>query len=222
MNTTIVFLFIMLAVVLTFFIVTRLAVERIEHSHYLQRSDLYRYCKIQKGDVVLLGDSITDGGCWDELFPGMNIKNRGINGDDTVGVLGRINDILENTPAALFILIGTNDLNWWNYRHEAEILSNYEKILHRCKELSPTTRVFVQSILPRARRFTNQITMLNLGLEKLAEEYDYTFINLHPYFADELGALKSEFTNDNLHLMSAGYKVWVKLLTPYLEKFNKK
>jgi lysophospholipase L1-like esterase len=215
------FLLVMLAVTLTLFILTRLAVERIEHTHYLQRSDLYRYCHIQKGDIVFLGDSITDGGCWDELFPGMNIKNRGINGDDTVGVLARIDDIVCCEPAALFILIGTNDLNWWNYRHDEEILANYEKILARCKELSPNTKVFVESILPRGKSFANHITMLNLHLEKLAEKFGYTFINLFPHFADESKALKSEFNNDHLHLMSAGYRLWVELLTPYLKGISK-
>ena len=215
-------LMVMLAVTLTFFILTRLAVEKLEHNHYQQRADLYRYSKIQEGDIVFLGDSITDGGCWDELFPGMNIKNRGINADDTVGVLARLDDILCCSPAALFILIGTNDLNWWNYRHDQEILGNYNKILNRCKELSPSTRVFVQSILPRAKRFANHIIMLNLHLEKLAEKYGYTYINLFPHFADESGALKSEFNNDHLHLMSPGYALWVKLLTPYLDNFRKK
>jgi hypothetical protein len=61
------FLLVMLAVTLVLFFLTRLAVERIERNHYLQRADLYRYVKIQKGDIVFLGDSITDGGCWDEL-----------------------------------------------------------------------------------------------------------------------------------------------------------
>jgi hexosaminidase len=216
------FLLVMLAVTLTFFILTRLAVERIERSHYLQRSDLYRYCKIEKGDIVMLGDSITDGGCWDELFAGMNIKNRGINGDDTIGVLGRIDDIMCCAPAALFILIGTNDLNWWNYRHDDEILANYEKILTHCKELSPTTKVYVQSILPRAQKFANHITTLNLNLEKLADKFGYSYINLYSHFVDETGALKDEFNNDQLHLMAPGYKLWVELLTPYMDHFRKK
>ena len=216
------FLLIMLAVTLALFIITRLAVERLEHNHYLQRADLYRYSKIQKGDIVFLGDSITDGGCWDELFPGLNIKNRGINADDTVGVLARLDDILCCEPSAIFILIGTNDLNWWNYRHDDEILANYREILRRCKELSPSTRVFVQSILPRAKRYAGHITMLNLSLEKMAEEFGFTYINLFPHFADGSGALKAEFNNDHLHLMAPGYALWVSLLTPYLDNLRKK
>ena len=216
------FLLVMLVATLVLFVFTRLAVERIERNHYLQRADLYRYSKIQEGDIVFIGDSITDGGCWDELFPGLNVKNRGINADDTVGVLARLDDIICCKPAALFILIGTNDLNWWAYRHDKEILDNYHEILRRCKESTPETKVFVESILPRARRYANHIRTLNLHLEKMAEEFGYTFINLFPYFADETGALKAEYNNDHLHLMSSGYEQWVKILTPYLDNFRKK
>lgn len=219
---TVLFLLVMLGVTLGFFVVTRLAVERLERTHYQQRADLYRYSKINKGDIVFLGDSITDGGCWDELFPGLNIKNRGINADDTVGVLERLNDILCCGPSALFILIGTNDLNWWNYRHDNEILANYLEILKRCKEISPNTKVFVQSILPRAKRYAKNILALNAALENMARDFNYTFINLFPHFADENNALKTEFTNDHLHLMSSGYILWVKLLTPYVDQLRKK
>jgi len=216
------FLLVMLVATLVLFVVTRLAVERIERNHYLQRADLYRYSKIKEGDIVFIGDSITDGGCWDELFPGLNVKNRGINSDDTVGVLARLDDIIQYKPAAIFILIGTNDLNWWAYRHDKEILDNYREILRRCKESTPETKVFVESILPRAKRYANHIRTLNLHLEKMADEFGYTFINLFPYFADETGALKAEYNNDHLHLMSTGYEQWIKILTPYLNNFWKK
>ena len=216
------FLLIMLAVTLTLFAITRVAVERIERNHYLQRADLYRHTKIEKGDIVFLGDSITDGGCWDELFPDLKIKNRGINADDTVGVLDRVDDYLMGEPAALFILIGTNDLNFWAYRHDNEILANYREILARCQRITPSTKVFVESILPRGKRYAKHIKALNIQLEKLANEFGYTFINLFPHFADENGALKKEFNNDHLHLMASGYEVWVKILTPYLDIFRKK
>ena len=216
------FLLIMLLATLVLFTITKVTVNRLEHHHYLQRADLYRYCHIKKGDIVFLGDSITDGGCWEELFPGLPVKNRGINADDTVGVLARLDDIVTCEPDAIFILIGTNDLNWWAYRSDREILGNYQKILARCKELSPETKVFVQSILPRAKRYAKHIKKLNIELEKMADNMGYAFINLFPYFADEKDALRADFNNDHLHLMAAGYEQWVKILTPILENFRKK
>ena len=66
-----------------------------------------------KGAVVFLGDSITQG--WgDDLgaaFPGVKVANRGISGDTTRGVLIRLQeDVLALDPAAVVLLIGTNDL----------------------------------------------------------------------------------------------------------------
>jgi len=58
---------------------------------------------------------------------------------------------------------------------------------------------------------------LNSQLKKLAESYNYAYIDLFPHFATPEGQLRDELTNDHLHLMAAGYEVWVKVLTPYIE-----
>ena len=166
MQTTI--LVIILAVTLVFFAFTRYVVARISQNHYGQRADFFHRYPVNEGDVVFLGDSITDGGCWEELFPGVPLKNRGINGDSTTGVLNRLDDILRSRPRAIFLLIGTNDLPWFEYRSDRAILRTYSQILDRCRELSPQTRVYVQSILPRARTYTKRIERLNVQLEQLA------------------------------------------------------
>jgi lysophospholipase L1-like esterase len=216
------FLLIMLGTTLALFFLSRYAVGKIEHNHYEQRSDLYRYVPIKEGDIVFLGDSITDGGCWEELFPGVPVKNRGINGDDTLGVLDRLESLLYYSPAAIFLLIGTNDLNWWAYRHDEDILETYSQILAGCQHISPETSVFVQSLLPRTKRYSKHIRALNHELHKLAKEYGYEYIDLYSHFVNEEGALKTKFTNDHLHLLSPGYKKWVEILTPYIESLRKK
>ena len=63
--------------------------------------------------MVFLGDSITQGwgGGLGAAFPGMKVANRGISGDTTRGVLIRLKeDVLALHPAAVVLLIGTNDL----------------------------------------------------------------------------------------------------------------
>lgn len=214
------FLLAMLVATIVLLVISRSAVERIERNHYLQRADLYRYTPIKTGDIVFVGDSITDGGTWDELFPGLPVKNRGINADNTLGVLNRLEPILYYRPAAIFLLIGTNDLNFYEYRHDDDILETYSQILDICKTVSPETKVFVQSILPRTKRFSKHITFLNQKLQGLAGKYGYEYIDLYSHFADETGALKKDWTNDNLHLMSPGYKKWVEILKPYIDNLT--
>ena len=71
--------------------------------------------QVQKdqNSVVFLGDSITQGWGADfkGKFPGMKLANRGIGGDTTRGMLIRLNeDVLELNPAAIVLLLGTNDI----------------------------------------------------------------------------------------------------------------
>ena len=66
-----------------------------------------------KGAVVFLGDSITQG--WGDdfsgAFPNLKAANRGISGDTTRGMLVRLKeDVLDLSPAAVVLLMGTNDL----------------------------------------------------------------------------------------------------------------
>ncbi|TLM99058.1 sialate O-acetylesterase [bacterium] len=211
----------LLLATLVLFIITREAVERISHNHYEQKSDFYAHHVASPKDIVFYGDSITDGANWHELFPGLPVKGRGINNDSTIGVLNRIQNTLNGHPHAIFILIGTNDLPLMEYRSDPKILATYEEILKKCKDLSPETHVFVQSILPRKKNYAARIQGLNAELKKLAEKYDYTFIDLFPHFATPEGQMRDELTNDHLHLMSAGYDIWVEILTPYIQDLMK-
>jgi len=203
-------------VTLFFLALSRYAVERVEQNHYAQRADFFHRYPVNEGDIVFVGDSITDGGCWEELFPGVPLKNRGINADDTLGVIKRLDDILRAKPLAIFLLIGTNDLPWFTYRTNRHIIASYDQILSRCKELSPATRVFVQSILPRGRSFSKRIQQINTELKNLAYQHGFTYIDLYPSFVDDKGALQSVLTNDHLHLMAEGYTRWVEILQPHI------
>ena len=47
------------------------------------RISMFDSYPIRQGDVVFLGDSITEGGEWNEMFPERRVRNRGIGGDRT-------------------------------------------------------------------------------------------------------------------------------------------
>ena len=78
-----------------------------------RRSRVGHGARAGQGAVVFLGDSITQGwgGGLGAAFPGVKVANRGISGDTTRGVLIRLQeDVLALDPAAVVLLIGTNDL----------------------------------------------------------------------------------------------------------------
>jgi lysophospholipase L1-like esterase len=217
-NTFVLSLFIATFILLA---ITRLTAKRLIESHHRQKVDFFLKHPIQPGDIVFLGDSLTDGARWGEMFPGLHVKNRGINADSTAGVLARLDEIISGKPSAIFILIGTNDLPWYEYKGDGEIFESYEKILARCKAEMSETKVHVQSILPRHSSYAKRIKNLNLRLEKLAEQYGYTYIDLYSRFVDDQGGLRRELTNDNLHLLGSGYLIWGEQLQFYLREVNR-
>jgi hypothetical protein len=58
--------------------------------HYLNRVALFKQEPIVVGKIIMLGNSITEGGDWKKLLKDSTIINRGIGGDVTFGVLNRI------------------------------------------------------------------------------------------------------------------------------------
>ena len=61
--------------------------------------------------MVFFGDSITDFWRLNEYFPGKDYVNRGISGQVTSEMLGRMKeDVIDLRPKAMILLAGTNDL----------------------------------------------------------------------------------------------------------------
>src|SRR4051812_49425364 len=98
------------------------------------------------GQVVMLGDSITELGIWQEWFAGMPMLNRGIGGETSADLLRRL-DTAVGRPAAVFLLIGTNDLTLGVSLRE--IVDNVRAILAEIERRAPGTQVVVQSVMPR-------------------------------------------------------------------------
>ncbi|MBW6498842.1 MAG: sialate O-acetylesterase, partial [Bacteroidales bacterium] len=77
---------------------------------YEQRQSMFELLPDTDGEIIMLGNSITNVGAWEELLQNPRVKNRGISGDNTFGVLARMDEVLSSKPAKIFILIGINDI----------------------------------------------------------------------------------------------------------------
>ena len=71
-------------------------------TYYDQKLTLFRLLPDTKGEIVFLGNSITDIGEWSEIWQNPTVKNRGISGDITFGVLARLDEVLSSKPKKLF------------------------------------------------------------------------------------------------------------------------
>jgi lysophospholipase L1-like esterase len=148
-------------------------------------------------------------------LPRSRVRNRGIGGDVTIGVLARVNQISRGAPSQVFLLIGTNDLAFGVA--EADIVANVRSIIDEILEESPRTAIFVQSVLPRAAEYRERIESLNRLLQPSIDGVAQ-WVDLYPLFLDADGSINDTYSNDELHLNGTGYLVWREAISGYVSK----
>jgi lysophospholipase L1-like esterase len=188
-------------------------------TYYNQKLTLFRLLPDTKGEIVFLGNSITDIGEWSEIWQNPKVKNRGISGDITFGVLARLDEVLSSKPKKLFVMIGVNDIA--RNIPDAMILSNYRRLIDRVQIESPRTQLIMQSVLPTNDEFKpfknhygkdDRIRAVNAGMQALCADLGVAYVDLYSRFLDASGKLDKQYTNDGLHLNGAGYMLWKKIL----------
>ncbi len=161
--------------------------------------------------ALFLGDSITEGFDLEKYFPGRDFVNHGISGFSSAEVLDSIHaGWFKNQPDVVFLCIGTNDLA--RDYDQAETLGNIRKLVDKIRQFSPErVRIYLKSLFPTRHnppRKNPVINGLNLEIRRLAWEENINYLHLSPFFKDENGQLKREFTDDGLHLNDLAYSIW--------------
>jgi lysophospholipase L1-like esterase len=186
-----------------------------------RRSTWAREAAQDHGAVVFLGDSITQGwgGGLGAAFPGVKVANRGISGDTTRGVLIRLDeDVLALDPAAVVILIGTNDLE--EGATPGVIVGNLKLIVAAIERHDSKTPIVLCQVFPSSaskKRPTEAIKAVNaLYLAAVKGDSRVTYLETWPLFASAAGDAKPEEFPDLLHPNETGYARWAAALRPVL------
>lgn len=186
------------------------------HGH---RYDAMNIMPVHQGDIVFVGNSITNMHEWWEAFGWQdNILNRGVSGCVSQETLDNIDSVVAGHPAKVFLMVGTNDLarKWSPYL----IARNVEEIVSRFKEESPETGIFIQSILPVAEgnvRSAEDIITLNGLYKDICERENLTYIDLWSKFVEPgTTHINPDYTKDGLHPYPSGYKVWCDEISQYV------
>ena len=192
-----------------------------QHSAYWnQKVSMYRALPNGEKEIVFLGDSITDRCEWFELFSNPNVRNRGLSGDKTDGVLDRLSEVTESKPAKIFIMIGVNDI-----RHnvsDSTIAENYVKIINRTKLESPNSKIYIQSVLPvnndiGTPKTTNEkVNELNNILKEIASHFGIPFIDINTKLQNGDGQLDAKYSEDGLHINGNAYLVWKSVIEEFV------
>jgi lysophospholipase L1-like esterase len=182
-----------------------------------------------KPRVVFFGDSITDFWRLNEYFPDRDFVNRGISGQITGEMLGRMKaDVIDVHPEAMVILAGTNDLGRNipltvienNYLMMVDLASLYK------------IKVIFASVLPVSDYHKNDnpanertrdrpplfINALNEWIGKLCAQRGLTYLDYYTALVDPSGHLKEDLSDDGLHPNSKGYRIMAPIALEAVQK----
>ncbi|RFA08122.1 hypothetical protein B7R54_01990 [Subtercola boreus] len=182
-----------------------------------KRAQLFEALPAPTGRLVLFGDSITEGGFWDGWLPGRPVTNRGIGGDTVAQLTARIDTAIDS-PLAISVLAGTNDLVRGDPKDADSIGRRFETLIAQIREREPSAPLIINSVMPRGKKYIDAITTINTHYRRIAAQYDAHYLDLWPALATPDQTLRKEFTPDGLHLNGQGYRAWASVLKPALDR----
>lgn len=184
------------------------------------RQDAFKAVPTSKGQIIFLGNSITNFHCWadafvhpaDAVIDESLVSNRGISDERAYHWKHNIQMMLDGDekPAKVFIGIGTNDLNVG--LPPEVVVNDIRAIIRQIQVTCPETEINLQSILPRSSAINVAVTRIIPMLEEMAGEMGVNFINL----TETMNALgtPSQWAYDGLHPSGNAYRAWCQFIAP--------
>ena len=182
--------------------------------------------------VVFLGDSITDGWRLKEYFGERDFINRGISGQITGEMLGRMKeDVINLKPKQMLVLAGTNDLA---RGISIRTIENNLSMIADLAELNKIQPLFA-SVLPVSdyhrdvnptfaqslRRAPNAIRELNDWVQSMCVQRHFAYVDYYSAMVDLAGWMPSDMADDGLHPNAKGYRVMAPIALAALDKQTK-
>ncbi|MEN6534662.1 MAG: GDSL-type esterase/lipase family protein [Bryobacteraceae bacterium] len=180
--------------------------------------------------VILFGDSITDFWRLHEYFADRDFVNRGISGQITGEMLGRMKaDVIDLKPSCMLILAGTNDIA------RGVAVKTIENNLQMIADVATANgiRPIFASLLPisdynrkpsatgpmqRERRPPATIRAINQWLQGFCKQRGYTYVDYYSRLADASGFLMADASDDGLHPNAKGYRLMAPLALEAIDK----
>lgn len=207
--------------------------DRDNLSRYAETNERLGSPAANQGRVVFLGDSITDAWRLNEYFTGRDFVNRGISGQITGEMLGRMKaDVIDLKPQAILVLAGTNDIA------RGVPLRTIENNLVMIADLAEFHKIkpLFASVLPISdyhksenpqnerskQRPPSAIRELNRWLADFCEQRGFPYVDYFSAMVDASGFLPADLADDGLHPNSKGYRVMSGIALEAIDKAVKR
>jgi lysophospholipase L1-like esterase len=172
------------------------------------------------GGIVFVGSSSIVK--WTTLttdFPGLPVVNRGFGGSqiaDSTYYAGRI--VLPYKPRTVVFYAGDNDIA--AHHTTAQVVGDFQTFAVKIREALPETKLLFLAIKPSPSRarFEPQMVAANAAIEQwIRGQRNVAFVDVHTPMLGSDGKPRPElYGPDKLHMTAEGYRLWTKVLAPYL------
>lgn len=158
-----------------------------------------------------------------EYFPAYPIINRGFGGSTLPDVIRYADDIIfPYQPKQIIIYCGENDLASSDTVSVDTVVERFKKLFLLIRKKLPRVRIDYVSMKPspsRARLKPKYIQANQTIKDFLSTKNNTGFINVYPEMLNNDGIpISNIFIEDSLHMNANGYRIWQKIIKPYLLK----
>jgi len=157
----------------------------------------------------------------DQDYSDYNVLNRGFGGSTFSDLIHFKEELIyAYNPKKVFIYEGDNDIS--KGESLRSILEKAKSMANEIKERLPSTTIYFLAAKPSLSRWElrEQYKEFNYTLQAWASfEERVRFIDVWTPMCDENGEVFSDiFIADGLHMNAKGYKIWSKVVRPYVEE----
>jgi lysophospholipase L1-like esterase len=172
-----------------------------------------------KTNIVMLGNSITYQGNWQEVLNRDDVFNGGKPCWTTQQLSWVIkNFIIPKNPVVCFFTGGINDYTLGIPTER--IYQNCVMVMDSIKDCG-TNPVWQTTLYQRGNISTNtEIDKLNNKMKAFCEKQNYDFVDLRPFLCKDGDIMDEYVKEDNTHLKPAAYPQWAKALQPFIKKYE--
>jgi lysophospholipase L1-like esterase len=174
-----------------------------------------------KGAILFIGSSSIR--LWKTLaqdFPDLQLLNRGFGGSeiaDSVQFADRI--VFPYEPRLIIFYAGGNDINAG--KTPEQVFADFKMFVAKVRARLPRTEIAFISIAGNPARWAQveKVKAVNTMIEDFAKKTPgLKFIDVFPHMLGPDGQPRPEiFSADRLHMNEEGYKLWTKIIRPFLE-----
>ena len=177
----------------------------------------------QKDAILFLGSSSftrwTDVG---QYFPDKVIINRAFGGSRLADLNYYAEDLLNPYQAKqIVIYCGENDIVYKDKPNAEEVFKRFKQFYNTVRTQFPKANIAYVSIKysPSREQFWPIMKKANKKIKCFLQwKKNANFIEINNAMKDENGNVRKDiFVEDMLHLNSDGYKIWTKVMYPYLK-----